>query len=109
MGHCFAKKIATESYRLLVEVYGDDALAKTQCFVWFERFKSGDIKDKECPRQPKKFEDEELETLLDEDSCQTQDELGKSLGVTQQAISKRLKATRYIQKQGKLVPYELKP
>lgn len=93
LGHFFAKKTAAESHRLLVEVYGD-ALAKTQCFEWFQRFKSADfdIKDKERPGQPKKFEDEELETLLDEDSCQTQDELAKSLGVTQQAISKRLKA-----------------
>ena len=111
MGHFFAKKTAAESHRLLLEVYGDDALAKTQCFEWFQRFKSGDfdIKDKERPGQPKKFENEELKTLLDEDSCQTQDELAKSLGVTQQAISKRLKAAGYIQKQGNWVPYELKP
>ena len=40
----------------------------------------------------KKFEDEELEALLDEDCCQTQEELAESLGVTQAAISKRLKA-----------------
>ena len=64
----FAKKTATESYRLLVEVYGDDSLAKTQCFEWFQRFKSGsfDIKNKERPGQPNMFQDEELEALLDE-------------------------------------------
>lgn len=92
----FAKKTAAESHRLLVEVYGDDALAKTQCFVWFQRFKSGnfDIKDKERPGQPKRFEDDELETILDKGSCQTQDELAKSLGVTQAAISKRLKSLK---------------
>ncbi|GFT08649.1 mariner Mos1 transposase [Trichonephila clavipes] len=39
----------------------------------------------------KVFEDAELEALLDQDSCQTQQELSGSLGVTQQAISKRLK------------------
>ena len=33
----------------------------------------------------------------------------RSLGVTQQAISKRLKAMGMIQKQGNWVPYELKP
>ena len=53
-----------------------------------------------CIGQPKNFEDEELEALLDEDCCQTQEELAKSLGVTQAAISKRLKAAGYIQKQG---------
>ena len=111
LGYYFSKKTAAESYRLMQEVYGDNALAKTQCFEWFSRFKSGyfDIKDKERPGQPKKFEDEELETLLSEDSCQTQEELAKSLGVTRQAISKRLNALGFIQKQGNWVPYELKP
>ena len=50
-----------------------------------------------------------MSTLLDEDCCQTQEELAESLGVTQAVISKRLKAARYIQKQGNWVPHELKP
>ena len=66
-------------------------------------------KDEERPEQPKKFEDEQLETLLDEDCCQTQKELAESLGVTQAAISKRLKAAGYIEKQGNWVPHEFKP
>jgi len=46
-----------------------------------------------------------LEALLHEDSCQTQEEsLAESLGVTQPAISKRLKAMGTIQKQGNWVP-----
>ena len=54
------------------------------------------MEDEERPGQPKKFEDEELEALLDEDCCQTQEELAESLRVTQAAISKRLKAAGYI-------------
>ena len=54
------------------------------------------------------FEDAELEPLLEQDSCQNQEELARSLGVTQQTISKRLKAMGMIQKQGNWVPYELK-
>ena len=49
------------------------------------------------------FEDSELETLLAKDSCQTQEELAESMGVTQQAISKRLKDMGMIQKQGNWV------
>ena len=49
------------------------------------------------------------QALLDEDCCQTQEELAESLGVTQAAILKRLKAAGYIQKQGIWVPHELKP
>ena len=50
------------------------------------------------------YEDAELEALLDEDSCETQEAL--ILGVTQPAISHRLKSLGMIQKQGNWVPYE---
>ena len=94
-----------------MEVYGEHALAERTCQKWFARFKSGDfgLEDEERPGQPKKFEDEELEALLDEDCCQTQEKLAESLGVTQAAISKRLKAAGYIRKQGNWVQHELKP
>ena len=67
------------------------------------------MEDQERHGQPKKFEDEELEALLDEDCCQTQEGLAESLGVTQAAILKRLKAAGYIQQHGNWVPHELKP
>ena len=105
------KKTAAESHRILVEVYGEHALGERTCQKWFARFKSGDfdLEDEERPGQPKKFEDEEPEALLNEDCCKTQEELAESLGVTEAAISKRLKAAGYIQKQGNWVPHELKP
>ena len=105
------KKTAAKSHRILVEVYGQHALAERTCHKWFARFKSGDfvLEDEERLGQPKKFEDKELEALLDEDCCQTQEELAESLVVTQAAISKRLKAAGYIQKQGNWAPHELKP
>ena len=105
------KKTAAESHCMLVEVYGEHALAERTCQKWFARFKSGDcdLEDEERPGQPKKFENEELEALLSEDCCQTQEELAESLGVTQAAISKCLKAAGYIQKQGNRVPHELRP
>ena len=85
------KKTAAESDRILVEVYGKDALAERTCQKWIARFKSGDfgLEDEERPEQPKKFEDEELEALLDEDCCQIQEELAESLGITQADTSKR--------------------
>ena len=72
-------------------------------------FKNGDfdVEDRHSGGREKVFEDAELEALLD--SCQNQEELARSLGVTQQAISKRLKAMGMIQKQGNWVPHELKP
>lgn len=107
----FMKKSAAESHRILVEVYGEHALSETTCRDWFRRFKDGDfgIEDKERSGRPAKFEDVELEVLLDEDPCQTQEELAKSLGVDQSTISRRLKAAGFIQKHGNWVPHELKP
>ena len=70
------KEAAAESHRILVEVYGEHALAERTCQKWFARFKSGDfdLEDEERPGQPKKFEDEELEAIFDEHCCQTQEE-----------------------------------
>lgn len=96
---------------MIVKTYGEASISERTCREWFQRFKSGDfgVEDKERPGQVKKFEDAQLETLLNEDSSQTQQELADSLGVTQQAISHRLKTMGMIQKHGHWVPYELKP
>lgn len=47
-------------------------------------------------------------TFLDEDSCQTQEELAETLGVEQTTVSKRLKAMGMIQKTSQWVSHELK-
>jgi len=72
-------------------------------------FEDGDfnVEDKSRSGQLKKFEDKEVEALLEEDQSQTQEELAESLEVTQ-AVSVRLREMRMIQKQGNWVPYELK-
>ena len=103
------KKTAAESHRMLVEAYGEHALGKTQCFEWFKKFKSGDfdVRNEERGKPPKKFTDNELQALLDEDDTQTQQELADQLNVTQKTISIRLKAMGKIQKVGKWVPHEL--
>ena len=61
------KKTAAESHRIVVQVYDEHALDERACQKWFARFKSGDfgLEDEERPGQLKKFEDEELEALLD--------------------------------------------
>ncbi|KAG5325739.1 MOS1T transposase, partial [Pseudoatta argentina] len=105
------KKSAAEAHRILVQTYGDNALSDTTCRDWFRRFKNNDfeLEDKERSGAPKKFQDKELEQLLDEDPSQTLPELGKILQVDESTVSKRLKGLGMIQKQGHWVPYELKP
>lgn len=110
--HYFHRKTtAAEAHRILVETYGDNALSEQTCRRWFQQFEGDDfdLEDEEHPGAEKKFEDTELEALLDEDPCQTQEELAETLGVDQSTVSRRLKQLGMIQKQGNWVPYELKP
>jgi hypothetical protein len=47
-------RASTETYSLLVEVYGDECLSRTQVFEWFRRFKMGkeEIEDDLRPCRP---------------------------------------------------------
>lgn len=103
------KKTAAEAHRMLSETYGVQAPSQRSCRFWFERFKSGDfnLQDKERPGQPKKFEDDGLQALLDENPTHTQKELAIELNVSQQTISTRLHAMGKIRKLGKWVPQQL--
>lgn len=76
-------KSAAETHRILEEVYREHSLAEKTCLKWFARFKSSgfDLEDKKRLGQPKKFDDQELEELLNENSCQTLEELSTPLGV----------------------------
>jgi len=59
---------AVESHRLHVQVYGEAVLNNNM--LWFRRYESGDVEDKERARRSKLVEDIELEVLLDKDPCQ---------------------------------------
>ena len=67
------------------------------------------MEDKERSGRPRAFEDEELQALVDEDPYQTQKQLAEALNCAQSVISDRLKALGKVYKEGKWVPYELKP
>jgi len=71
---------------------GKHILSETTCRDCFRRVKNNDfdVNDKERSGLPKKFEDGELEALL-QDLCQTIKELSETLNVNE-SISKRLKA-----------------
>ena len=105
------KKSAAEAHRIISGTYGEATISERTCREWFQRVKNGDfvVEDRHSGGREKVFEDAELEALLSEDSCHSQEELAVSLRVTQQAISKRLKELGMIQKEGHWVPHKLKP
>jgi len=67
------KKTAAVAHKLLVKAYGNCAPPKRTCQEWFQQFKNSDynVNDKQRSGQPKKFEDTELQALLDKNSTQT--------------------------------------
>ncbi|UYV73235.1 hypothetical protein LAZ67_10002262 [Cordylochernes scorpioides] len=102
------KKSAIEAHRMLEEVYSDHALSKSQCYRWFKKFQSGDFELDNEPhgKPPQKFEDAELQALLDEDSTQMQEKLAKQLQVSQGVVSLRLNSLGMTQKLSRWVPHE---
>lgn len=107
---CFQmKKNAAQAMELINSTLGEHSVSHSTVKKWFARFRDGNfsLEDDPRPGAVKKFEDEELQVLLDENPCQTQEELAEQLGVTHQAISLRLHAMGKIQKEGKWVPHKL--
>ena len=72
----------------ICSVLEDDIVSKSTCEYWYKRFREDDfdVNDHERSGAPLKVNDEELQTLLDKDSCQTEKQLSEQLGVTQQLI-----------------------
>jgi len=58
---------------MLVEAYSEHALGNHSALSGLKKFKSGDfdVRNEERGKPPKKFEDSELQALLDEDDAQT--------------------------------------
>lgn len=103
------KKSAAEAQQMICAALGEAAVSYSTCKKWFQRFKQGnfELRDAERPGQPQKVDDEEMEQLLEADPCRTQSELAVELGVTRQAISKRLHKLGRIHKEGRWVPHQL--
>ena len=83
---------------MICSALGEGAVTHKTCKKWFQRFRNVDfdLSDRERPGQPKKFEDEELEQLLEENPTQTEKELAHALGVTHRSISHRCRFDRFI-------------
>ncbi|GFT26792.1 mariner Mos1 transposase [Trichonephila clavipes] len=108
--YCYhLKNNAAESHQMLIEAYGSKTLRLSQCYRWSEKFQNGyfDARNEERGRPAKKFEDAELQALLDEDNDQTQEHLVEQLNVDQSTVSRRLNAMGNIIKVGICVPHEL--
>ena len=60
---------------MLSNTYGEAAISERTCREWFQHFKSGDFDIEDRQVEEKVFEDAKQKALLDQDSCQNQEEL----------------------------------
>ena len=65
----------------ICSILGDNIVSKSTCEYWYKRFQKGDfdVSDRERAGAPVKVDDQELQALLDENSCQTENNLQHSL------------------------------
>lgn len=106
--HCFhLNKKCSESYKILRDFYHPQHPSDRTCYRIFEQFKKGhfDLENEKFVQKgrPKKFKDEDLKTLLKENSRKTQREIANILGVRQRVVSHRLKNLGFIRKYGNWV------
>ncbi|GJQ79997.1 hypothetical protein Trydic_g9470 [Trypoxylus dichotomus] len=100
---------AAETCCLLMDVYGHHAPSEPTYRHWFQRLKTADfdVNDKERDGAPKRFQNEELEELLDINQCQALKELSGALDVDRFTVGKSLHALGMVQKAGNWVPNDL--
>lgn len=110
---CRQSKSAAEARRSISVVYGNDAIGESTCQKWFSRFKDpaftlDKLEDqRRHNKSERKFEDDAIETLLEEDSGRTQERLAQIIGVDRSTISRRLAAIGFRAVAGKWVPHQL--
>lgn len=96
---------ATEAYRACIETYGERALSVSTCRYWYRRFNDGNfaMEDRRRTGQPRKFEDSQLEELLQQIPTPTLRQLARQLRVSISTITSRLQIMGIIHKNGKWV------
>lgn len=107
---CFHEKnTIAETVRRIKAAYGDNSIARQTVTKWFLRFRSGDysLEDRGRPGQLKKFEDDELLALIQQDPTQSQESLARALNVTQATISKRIVDLGLAYQTGKWMEYDM--
>ena len=65
------KKNAAEAAEMFCAAYGESAVTHTTCKRWYQKFREGDFDLSDRPRSgaPRKFEDDKLQELLDENTA----------------------------------------
>lgn len=106
--HFNSKKSADQSWKDICTVYGADAVSRSTCFKWFQKFRAGDFSLENEPHasRPREVDDDKLVELVNANPHYTTRELGAMLNVSFQTISTYLKRLKYVNRNGIWVLHE---
>lgn len=100
---------ASDAYRNICQVYGEDALSKATAYSWYNRFDKGDFSVDDKPRsgRPIEIDLDRLQELVEREPRSTTRCLANELGCDHTAILYHLNQLGYRSKLGSWVPHEL--
>ena len=100
---------ATATAQKLCSVYGEGVISDRAVRNWFVKFRSGDMTLKDEPRmgRPSDFDDDVLNSLLEENPRQSTRELAQKLNTSQSTVCRHLEKLGKVSKLGVWVPYKL--
>jgi len=80
-------KTFTETFQMLQQAYGEDCLSRTQCYEWYQRFKSGRTSIEDDPKSGRPSSStgddhiEKVRSLICENRRLTSREVSKEVGI----------------------------
>lgn len=97
---------ATDAARNIIATYGEKTVDSSTCRRWFSKFRSegASLIDKYRSGRPVEFDEERLQSLLDENPRQTTRELAEQLECSHTTVERYLHALGMIHKHGSSVP-----
>lgn len=100
---------AAEATRNIQKIYGEGSISESDCRKWFKHFKEGEYSLEDRPRSGRRpiLDDSKLDAVRKEDTEQTQCDMAKQVGTSQQTVSRHLKALDIRHVYGREVPHEL--
>lgn len=100
---------ASEAYRNLCAMFGENVFARSSCYEWFARFKNNDFSLEDKPRsgRPSVIDNDRLSEMVERKPEYTTHELGEELGVSHTTAWNHLRELGLTSKLSEYLPRKL--
>jgi len=102
-------KNASQTFKEICAVYGENAVSERVCRKWFQKFRCGDIDLQDAPRsgRPVTVDLDQMKALNDSDRHLMTTEIEHKLNINQSTVSRHLKKLGMVKKLDVWVPHKL--